>query len=111
MPTKGEVCFKGDKSPAWARWRWPSAAWRAPSSSCRSFPQLTVAETIAAAVVAQQAQAAGACSPPVAADERHRHARARRSPHLRAQKRLERRSRLLSQGEKKLLDVAIAPSR
>ena len=74
------------------------------------FPQLTVAETIAAAVVSQQAANSGSCSPALSDDTARECQRVRgnRPTSLVWSDRLESVSRMLSQGEKKLLDVASA---
>ena len=72
------------------------------------FPQLTVAETIAAAVVTHQGKQWRLFSP-LSRTTRDRRARRRDRRHLRAASSGSHTlSRLLSQGEKKLLDVASA---
>ena len=107
VPTKGEVFFKGANIAGVGPVALAKRGMARTFQLVQIFPQLTVAETIAAAVVSQQGKQwrlfAGV-SEDVAVGARVREI----AGIFGLQHRLESPSRMLSQGEKKLLDVASA---
>jgi branched-chain amino acid transport system ATP-binding protein len=107
VPTKGEVFFKGANIAGVGPVALAKRGMARTFQLVQIFPQLTVAETIAAAVVSQQGKQwrlfAGV-SEDAAVGARVREI----AGIFGLEHRLERTSRMLSQGEKKLLDVASA---
>ena len=108
-PTKGEVYFKGEDiagiGPVALAERGMARAFQL----VQIFPELTVAETIAVAVVSQQGKQLAAVLARCRADAERQRARRARSPRSSASSGgCDDESRLLSQGEKKLLDIASA---
>jgi branched-chain amino acid transport system ATP-binding protein len=107
MPTKGEVFFKGVNIAGVGPVALANRGMARTFQLVQIFPQLTVAETIAAAVVSQQGKQwrlfAGV------ADDDAVQLRVRQiAGSFGLEHRLDSASRMLSQGEKKLLDVASA---
>ena len=108
VPTKGEVYFKGRNISGVGPVALAERGMARTFQLVQIFPQLTVAETIAAAVVTQQGKHWRLFSSAAADADDQRASRGDR-PHLRAASGAwTGLSRLLSQGEKKLLDVASA---
>jgi len=107
VPTKGEVYFKGANIAGVGPVALAKRGMARSFQLVQIFPQLTVAETIAAAVISQQGSQWRLFSP-VSADtgisERVRDIAAT----FGLKDRLDDPARMLSQGEKKLLDVASA---
>jgi branched-chain amino acid transport system ATP-binding protein len=107
VPTKGEVFFKGANVAGVGPVVLARRGMARTFQLVQVFPQLTVAETIATAVVSQQAKQwrlfAG-----VSADAAVQARVADIARIFGLERRLDSPSRLLSQGEKKLLDVASA---
>jgi len=107
VPTKGEVRFKGSNIAGVGPVKLAERGMARAFQLVQIFPQLTVAETIAAAVVTRQAKQWRLFSSLSGDDEVNaRVAEIARIFGL--ERRLHTVSRLLSQGEKKLLDVASA---
>jgi branched-chain amino acid transport system ATP-binding protein len=107
VPTKGEVFFKGANIAGVGPVALANRGMARTFQLVQIFPQLTVAETIAAAVVSQQGKQwrlfAGV------ADDDAVQLRVRQiAGSFGLEHRLDSASRMLSQGEKKLLDVASA---
>jgi branched-chain amino acid transport system ATP-binding protein len=107
MPTKGEVFFKGVNIAGVGPVALANRGMARTFQLVQIFPQLTVAETIAAAVVSQQGKQwrlfAGV------ADDDAVQLRVRQiAGSFGLEHRLDSAARMLSQGEKKLLDVASA---
>jgi branched-chain amino acid transport system ATP-binding protein len=107
LPSKGQVFFKGENISGVGPIALAKRGMARTFQLVQIFPQLTVAETIAAAVVSQQQkqwQVLPALSHDTALGQRVREIAAI----FGMADRLESVSRMLSQGEKKLLDVASA---
>jgi branched-chain amino acid transport system ATP-binding protein len=107
LPSKGQVFFKGENISGVGPIALAKRGMARTFQLVQIFPQLTVAETIAAAVVSQQQkqwQLLPALSHDTALGQRVREIAAI----FGMADRLESVSRMLSQGEKKLLDVASA---
>ena len=107
VPTKGEVFFKGANITGVGPVVLAKRGMARTFQLVQIFPQLTVAETIAAAVVSQQAKQWRLFSG-VSADAAVSARVAEIARVFGLERRLDSLSRLLSQGEKKLLDVASA---
>lgn len=107
VPTKGEVFFKGANITGVGPVVLAKRGMARTFQLVQIFPQLTVAETIAAAVVSQQAKQWRLFSA-VSADAAVSARVAEIARVFGLERRLDSLSRLLSQGEKKLLDVASA---
>jgi len=107
VPTKGEVFFKGANIAGVGPVVLARRGMARTFQLVQIFPQLTVAETIAAAVISQQ-EKQWRLFAAVSADAAVRHRVAEIARIFGLEQRLESLSRLLSQGEKKLLDVASA---
>jgi branched-chain amino acid transport system ATP-binding protein len=107
VPTQGEVFFKGANIAGIGPVVLAKRGMARTFQLVQVFPQLTVAETIAAAVVSQQAKQWWFLSG-VAADEAIQARVVKVARIFGLDRRLDNLSRLLSQGEKKLLDVASA---
>jgi len=107
VPSKGQVFFKGANIAGAGSVALAKRGMARTFQLVQIFPQLSVADTIAAAVVSQQGKQwklfAG-----VSADAAVRSRVAEIARIFGLERRLESPSRLLSQGEKKLLDVASA---
>ena len=106
-PTAGDVCSWAGTSPASARSSSPITAWPGRFSSSRFFRKLTVAETIAAAVVSRQKKRWRLFSR-LAADGAVIGRVREVAEIFGLRHRLDTVAAALSQGEKKLLDVASA---
>jgi branched-chain amino acid transport system ATP-binding protein len=107
VPTKGEVFFKGANIAGVGPVVLARRGMARTFQLVQIFPQLTVAETIAAAVISQQ-EKQWRLFAALSADAAVRDRVAEIASIFRLERRLESPSRLLSQGEKKLLDVASA---
>ena len=107
VPTKGEVFFKGANIAGVGPVVLASRGMARTFQLVQIFPQLTVADTIAAAVISQQ-QKQWQLFAAVSADAAVRDRVVEIARIFGLERRLESPSRLLSQGEKKLLDVASA---
>jgi branched-chain amino acid transport system ATP-binding protein len=107
VPTKGEVYFKGANIAGVGPVALAKRGMARTFQLVQIFPQLTVAETIAAAVISRQEKAWQLFSP-LREDAEIRARVAEIAGIFGLERRLDTTSRLLSQGEKKLLDVASA---
>jgi branched-chain amino acid transport system ATP-binding protein len=107
VPTNGEVYFKGENIAGVGPVALATRGMARTFQLVQVFPQLTVAETIGAAVVTHQGKQWRLLSP-LLADEAISARVAEIAGIFGLEQRLATLSRLLSQGEKKLLDVASA---
>jgi branched-chain amino acid transport system ATP-binding protein len=107
VPTKGEIYFKGASISGLGPVTLATRGMARTFQLVQIFAQLTVAETIAAAVVTRQDKQWRLFAP--VEEDKHISTRVAEIAHIFGlQRRLATTSRLLSQGEKKLLDVASA---
>jgi branched-chain amino acid transport system ATP-binding protein len=107
VPSKGEVYFRGRNIAGVGPVMLAAHGMARTFQLVQIFPQLTVAETIAAAVVTRQGKRWRLFSP-LLADREIAARTAEIAGIFGLERRLDTPSRLLSQGEKKLLDVASA---
>src|SRR5581483_1051264 len=107
MPTKGEVYFRGRNIAGVGPVALTAHGMARTFQLVQVFPQLTVAETIAAAVVTRQGKRWRLLSP-LLADREIADRTAEIAGIFGLERRLDAATHLLSQGEKKLLDVASA---